>query len=66
MDVMKIIMPLCTFLTLVGCTTFMPSAHQKELKNGTIWLTYDASRRGTLVVPIDTETPYRFTTVNNI
>ena len=60
MDVMKIIIPLCTFLTLVGCTTFTPPAHQKELKNGTIWLTYDASRRGTIVVPINTDTPYRF------
>lgn len=57
---MKIIITLCTFLTLVGCTTFTPPAHQKELKNGTIWLTYDASRRGTIVVPINTETPYRF------
>lgn len=57
---MKIIITLCTFLTLAGCTTFTPPAHQKELKNGTIWLTYDASRRGTIVVPINTETPYRF------
>ena len=57
---MKIIIPLCTFLTLVGCTTFTPPAHQKELNNGTIWLTYDASRRGTIVVPINTDTPYRF------
>lgn len=57
---MKIIIPLCTFLTLVGCITFTPPAHQKELKNGTIWLTYDASRRGTLVVPISTKTSYHF------
>ncbi len=57
---MKIIIPLCTFLTLVGCTTFTPPAHQKELKEqfGLLMMLvvqgYDSSPY------INTDTPYRF------
>ena len=55
---MKRIVGICTLLMLGGCTTFTPPATNKELAGGTIWLSYDSSRRGTVVVPKNAQ--YRF------
>lgn len=40
-----------TILLLTGCANFTPPISQKPvIQNGSQWLTYDASRRGTLLV----------------
>ena len=47
-------------LAATGCANFTPLASKRTLDDGSTWLTYDSSRRGTIIIPATSAGKYRF------
>ncbi|MGE8231976.1 MAG: hypothetical protein ACN6OR_01240 [Stenotrophomonas sp.] len=47
-------------LATAGCANFTPLASKRTLDDGSTWLTYDSSRRGTIIIPATSAGKYRF------